>query len=133
MAVNVKSANKKDTKAKTGKVDIYLAHGVSHRFMGIAFRKDTVYSVNEDVAEHLLDLQISGVQKFEQAGVKHKEAPRQNVDLVLPKSALDLVPDDDEIKAHLNAGSTEGQGTEGSEGIDTAAGKGDDTEGSVSV
>lgn len=135
MAVNVKSA-KKDTKAKSGKVDIYLAHGVSHRFMGLAFRKGTVYSVNEDVAEHLLGLEISGIQKFEEAGVKLKDLPRQAVDLALPKNALE-VGDDDEITAHLNSGNTQTQadaGTDG-DGIDTGASADNDsgTDGAVSV
>lgn len=136
--MGVKVNNTKKTPVKAGKTEIYLAHGVSHRFMGLAFVKDVAYAVNDDVAEHLLALEISGIQKFEQAGIKQKELPRQDIALVLPK-ANGYIDDDADIKAHLASTDTQvgaGNAQEDEEGIDTGAGtteNGAGTDGAVSV
>lgn len=134
MGVNV-SKTKKATTAKAGvaTAEIFLEHGVSHRFMGTSFVQGVVYVLAEDVAEQLLALEISGIQKFNQAGIKQKTLPRVKVGLELPENPL-AVGDDDEITAHLKSGA---EGTGEGEGTGAENGTGEDgkdgTDESVSV
>ena len=129
------------TKAAASKatniVEVYLAHGSKHRVGGVLFEKGIVYQVHEQVAEYLFGIVISNEQKFEQAGIKQKGLPRQvaNVNTGTPNPNAIIVPDDDEVaahvaKAHTGEANEDGQGAAGEDG---QVEDGKDTEGAVSV
>lgn len=113
----VKVTDKKGAAAKTaaeGKiVEVFLKHGKRHSIgLGKPFESGIVYSVTEGTAEALFAIVIGGEQKFDQAGVQQKKWTR------VDRSHLDLefdpnnIPDDDDIKQHLE-GDKDGEGEEG--------------------
>lgn len=139
MALNVtkKADAAKAKAAKAGVVEVYLAHGLKHRFGAVLFEKGIVYQVSEQAAEALFNIVISGEQKFDQAGVKQKEWKRQAVAINTGTGAPTgiTVPDDDEVaahvaKAHTGEANEDGQGAAGQ---DNQGEDDKDTEGAVSV
>lgn len=117
------------TKAPAAKkVKVYLAMGASFFFEGFRFERDTVYEVDENFADWLLDLEGHGEsKKFEEAGRAHKDLPVVQFNhKTKAGEGIETEEDLAEIQKHLDNGpaATEDGGAAG-EGEGAGEGKGE--------
>lgn len=89
----------KKVERKAATVGVVLVHGKRHRFQGHNLVAGVVYEAEQEVAEYLLGTVISGIEKFAQAGLKHKGFP--TVKLPVSFKGLEFKDEDAEIAAHV--------------------------------